>query len=270
MKKMPIILTTLFVSSISFAFDFSSVLKQVDTLKSENTKTSDSLVTKKDNLSNSTITSGLKEALRAGIDYGIKELGKDGGYINNPSVKIPLPENLKKAETLIRKAGGKKLADDLINSMNTAATKAAPKTANLFIDAINNMNMNDVQKILSGNNTAATEYFKSNTTESLKKIISPIIEKSMQDNQVYSYYDTVNNFYKSNIEGLLENNSIVSMAKNFGANEYLPKSSNESLNDYITKKAIDGLYTMVAKKESEIRQNPMAQTTSLLKQVFGN
>lgn len=221
-------------------------------------------------LSDSTVTSGLKEALRIGVDYGVKELSKEGGYFNNKEVKIPLPQNLSKAETIIRKVGGEKIADDLVASMNKAATQAAPKTATIFVDAVDKMTLNDAQKILSGNKDAATNYFKDRTTTSLQAMIKPIIQKSMQDNSVASYYDTFNTLYKSYAKDTLNNTAIMQTASNFGADTYLPSSSDEKLDDYITQKAMDGLFKMIAKKEGEIRTDTTAQITDLLKEVFGN
>ncbi len=88
------------------------------------------------------------------------------------------------------------MADDLINSMNSAASQAAPKTAEIFVDAIEKMNLDDAKKILNGNENAATDFFKANTTDSLKKMIMPIIQNSMKDNQVARYYNSFNSYYK--------------------------------------------------------------------------
>ena len=274
MKKSIIVSTLLLSATFTFALDLGGIAKGVvDTVSKENgvtqqlTNTSSS--TTKSNLDNSTVSSGLKEALKTGVSYAVKQLGSQNGYLNNNSVKIPLPDNLAKAETLIRSAGGNKMADDLINSMNSAATQAAPQTAEIFMNAIDKMSLTDAQKILSGGNDSATNYFKANTTESLKKMIAPIIQKSMKDNQVASYYDTVNNVYKSSVGNITNNSGVMGMAKNFGVDSYIPGSSNESLDDFVTNKAIDGLFTMIAQKEGDIRTNPVSQTTSLLKQVFG-
>ena len=274
MKKSIIVSTLLLSASFTFALDLGGIAKGVvDTVSKENTVTQQlsntSTSNTKNNLDNSTVSSGLKEALKTGVTYAVKQLGSQNGYLNNNSAKIPLPDNLAKAETLIRNAGGDKIADDLINSMNNAATQAAPQTAEIFMNAIDKMSLTDAQKILSGGNDSATNYFKANTTESLKKMIAPIIQKSMKDNQVASYYDTVNNIYKSSVGNITNNSGVMGMAKNFGVDSYIPGSSNESLDDFVTNKAIDGLFTMIAQKESDIRTNPVSQTTSLLKQVFG-
>ena len=276
MKTISIITSVALLSSLSFSFDFGALandaLKAATQPEASSTKTTSKATTPStphSNLSNSTVTSGLKEALKMGVDFGVKELSKKDGYLNNAGVKIPLPDKLANVEKLIRKAGGNKIADDLIKSMNSAATEAAPKTAAIFVDAVDKMSIEDAKKILAGGDDAATNYFKEHTTTSLQAVIKPIIQKSMQDNNVASYYDTANDFYINNVKGMVESTSAMSMAKSFGADAYLPSEKDAKLDDFVTQKAIDGLFKMVAQKEGDIRKDPVAQTTSLLKQVFG-
>ncbi|RXJ84206.1 DUF4197 domain-containing protein [Arcobacter cloacae] len=274
MKKSIIASTIILSTTFTFALDLGSIAKGVadSVINEKQTNTTIPTLNKNNtnsNLDNSTVTSGLKEALKAGVNYATTQLGSNNGYLNNSLVKIPLPDNLAKAESLLRSAGGDKMADDLINSMNSAASKAAPQTAEIFMDAIDKMSLADAQKILNGGNNAATNYFKANTTESLKKSILPIVQQTMKENQVAGYYDTLNNLYKSNVKDLVENSSVMGMAKNFGVDSYLPGNSNESLDEFVTTKAIDGLFTMIAQKEAGIRANPVEQTSSILKQVFG-
>ena len=45
---------------------------------------------------------------------------------------------------------------------------------------------------------------------------------------------------------------------------------NLNIDDYVTQKASDGLFKMIATEEKEIRKNPVARTTDLLKKVFGS
>ncbi len=264
MKKNIVIASIVLSSTFTFGFDFNSIKKGVvDNLAKHDTNKASST------LSNPTLSKGLKEALKVGVDYAVKNLGAKGGYLNNAQVKIPLPENLQKAEGIVRKFGGNDMADDLINAMNNAATNAAPKTADIFFNAIEKMNLKDAKKIVSGDKNAATQYFKENTSASLKKMITPIIKKTMEENQVASYYKSFNKYYNQYGKNLVENSSVMKMAKSFGADSYLPSSSEESLDDYVTNKAINGLFKMIAQKEAQIRENPMEQTTTLLKQVFG-
>lgn len=267
MKKQLLILVS--ISTLALSFDLGNLMnsaQEVIAPKEDQTsqnKTSSSL-------SSDTVTRGLKEALNNGVSFAVKELGKDNGYLNNSLVKIPLPENLAKAETLIRKAGGDKIADDLINAMNSAASSAAPKTAQIFTSAISNMNLEDAKKILAGDDKAATKYFQTHTSDSLEKTILPIVQSSMEENSVAKYYKIFNDAYKAYGKDLVDKSGVMGYAKSFGVDSYLPSSSDEELDGYVTNKAIDGLFTMIAQKETEIRQSPVAQTTSLLKKVFGN
>jgi len=264
-----IILSSLLLFGTLEAFDFGSLvnnaMKELDTPQSKEKQGTSTL----SNLSNSTISKGLKEALKLGVDFGVKELSKPDGYISNEAVKIALPQNLQTAESLVRKFGGNEIADNLVNAMNSAATQAAPKTAKIFVSSIDKMTMDDAKQILAGDDTAATKYFEKNTKSQLQKTIKPIIEKSMQENNIASYYKTFNNYYTQYAKEYVSNNSIMNMAKGFGAEKYLP-SSDQDLEDYVVDKSISGLFTMIAQKESQIRKNPVSQTTSLLKNVFGN
>jgi hypothetical protein len=272
MKKSIIASSIILTSALTFALDLGTIAKGVvDTVSKEQTNTTSNLTNTKEasKLDNSTISTGLKEALKTGVKFATTQLGSSNGYLNNSLVKIPLPQNLATTEKVIRAAGGDKMVDNLINSMNAAASKAAPQTAEIFINAIDKMSVSDAQKVLSGGNNAATNYFKENTSDSLKKLITPIIQESMKENQVAGYYDTVNDLYKTSAKGLVDNSGVMSLAKNFGVDSYIPGSSNETLDEFITTKAIEGLFTMIGQKEAAIRANPLEQSSSILKQVFG-
>jgi hypothetical protein len=277
MKKILITATLLLSVSASQAFDFGGFMDSVkeavpalnETVKSSNVSEKVATNTTTD-ASSATVADGLKEALKQGVAYAVKELSKEGGYLNNPAVKIPLPQGLSNTESMIRKMGGDKMADDFINSMNEAAAKSAVKATPIFVNAIEKMSIEDAKKILASNENAATEYFKTHTTDDLKKMMMPIIQETMEENNVASYYDTLNEYYDSTVKTVVENESVRDMAKNFGMEQYMPKgTTDEKLDDYVTRNAIDGLFKMIALKEAEIRKNPVAQSSTLLQKVFG-
>jgi len=277
MKKILIISTLLLGLSSSQAFDFGGFMDSVkdavpalkETVKSSNVNEKPATGTTS-TLDSTSVANALKEALKEGVAYAVKELSKDGGYLNNPAVKIPLPEGLNNVEDMIRSMGGDTMADDFINSMNEAASKSTLKATPIFIDAIEKMSIDDAKKILAGNENAATDYFKLRTTDDLKKMMKPIIEETIEENNVASYYDTLNEYYDSSIKSVVENESVRDMAKNFGMEQYMPQgTTDEKLDDYVTRNAIDGLFKMIAVKEAEIRKNPVAQSSTLLQKVFG-
>jgi hypothetical protein len=226
---------------------------------------------KTSNLTNTEMTNGLKEALQQGATKAIKELSTNNGYMNNALTKIELPNNLKAAEMAIRKIGGNQYADELITAMNQSASQAAPKAATIFSNAIQKMNITDVNKIIQGDNTAATDYFKDTTMSDLKMALLPIIKQSMDQNQIATYYKAFQSYYKTSASALPDTSSLNNLAKSFKMDSYIPNNNSEvELDDYITTKAIEGMFSLIEKEEQAIRANPMQQSSSLLKKVFGN
>ena len=218
-------------------------------------------------LTSTDMNSALKKALNSGVDYAVKTLGAKDGYLNNPLTKIGLPEDLQKTADLVRKVGGDKYVDDLILAFNNAATEAAPKTAGILAKSISNMSIDDAKKILSGSDKAATDYFRTSSTKELQETISPIIQKSMDNNSVAMYYDSFQSFYKEN-SGMLNNEYVSSAANMFGYGGLVPTEKDEDINGYVTNKSIDGLMVMIEEKEKEIRDNPLLQNNDLIKKVF--
>jgi hypothetical protein len=130
-------------------------------------------------LEQGTIISGLKEALSLSTEKAIALVGKTDGYFGNQAIKILMPEKMRMVTDALGKMGMQKQVDEFILSMNRAAEKAAPKAASIFGDAIKNMNLEDAQKILNGGNTAATDYFKLKTSDSIYTEFKPIITATM-------------------------------------------------------------------------------------------
>lgn len=196
----------------------------------------------------STIISGLKEALSIGTDKAVKNVSQVDGYFGNQMIKILVPEKIQKVTDILREIGYKKQVDDFILSMNRAAEKAAPQAASIFVDAIKGMTIEDARKILKDGDTAATEFFKRKTHDKIYSTFKPIISSSMDEVGVtHSYKEMI------------------------GKYESLPFVSKESidLDHYVTNKAMDGLFYMVGQEEKKIRTDPAARITDLLKTVFG-
>ena len=202
----------------------------------------------KSELSDSKIASGLKEALRVGAEKAVKLTARTDGYFGNPEIKILMPKNLRPLETGLRAIGYGPKIDGFVLSMNRAAEAAAPSARKIFGDAILAMSFEDARKILSGGDTAATDYFKSKTTGQLTEAFQPVVRKTMEANGVRRQYNALTEQYKS-----------------------LPFTKNADLDidKYVVSKALDGLFYTLGQQEREIRKNPVARTTSLLKEVFG-
>jgi hypothetical protein len=200
-------------------------------------------------LSQEDAASGIKEALTNGIKKGVEMVSKQDGYFGDLEVKIPFPQDAKTMEDKLRSVGMGKKVDDVILSINRAAEDAAIKATDIFVNAIKEMTVTDAINIVKGNDDAATQYLKTHTRAELIKAFTPIIEESLKKVDATKYWEDMVNAY----------NKIP-----------LVKKMNPNLTEYATQKAIDGLFVKIAKEEKEIRKNPAARTSALLKKVFGS
>lgn len=190
----------------------------------------------------------LKQALTQGASAAVANLGKPDGFLGNPKVKIPLPENLQKAEKLMRKLGMGKHADELIVTMNRAAEAAVPEAKALLLDAVKQMTLQDAKAILTGGDDSVTQYFQRTTSEPLTVKFLPIVRQATERVELAKKY---NRYAKQAAKlGLLD-------------------KEDASLEAYVTDKALDGLFLMIAEEERAIRKNPLGQASSLLQKVFG-
>jgi Protein of unknown function (DUF4197) len=193
------------------------------------------------------IADGLKEALKVATEKTVSLTGKTDGYFANQAIKILMPDKLKSLESGLRAVGYGSQIDEFVLSMNRAAESAAPQAKQIFVDAIGKMSFDDARKILNGSNTAATDFFKSKTTPQLTTAFKPAVSKSMNEVGVTRQYkDLVGRF------------------------ESIPfaKSQAFDLDGYVVDKGLAGLFHVLGEQEQQIRTNPTARVTDLLKEVF--
>jgi hypothetical protein len=150
-------------------------------------------------------------------------------------------------ESGLRTVGLGSQVDAFVLSMNRAAERAAPAARQIFGAAITEMSFDDARKILTGGDTAATDYFKARTSDRLTEAFRPVIDRSMNEVGVTRQYKDL-----------------------LGAAHSVPFLKTESLDldRYVTGKALDGLFHVVGEQERLIRTDPAARVTDLLKEVF--
>ncbi len=199
-------------------------------------------------ITNTDATTALRTALTQGAGKAVATLAKQDGFLGNPDVQIPLPQNLQKVEKTLRRYGMGFMADNLILTMNRAAEAAVPEARVLLVDAVKAMTLTDARNILTGGQDSATQYFRSKTETALAAKFKPIIMQATAKTGAVKNY-----------------NQLAGRAAQFGLID--PKSAN--IDDYVTAEALDGLYKMIAKEEQAIRADPVGQTSRILQKVFG-
>ncbi len=190
----------------------------------------------------------LKAALEKGSQAAVARLGREDGFFGDARVKIPLPESLARAEKLMRRVGQGERADELVLAMNRAAETAVSEAKPVFVAAVKKMTLQDAKAILTGGDSAGTEYFQRQTSEPLRAKFLPIVKKATGKVGLAQKY-----------------NAYAEKGVRFG----LVKEEQANLDDYVTRKALDGLFFAVAEEEKSIRKDPVKAGSSIVKKVFG-
>ncbi len=199
-------------------------------------------------LSDQEAVDGLKQALIQGSSVAVGKLGVPDGFLGNPKVRIPLPEHLQKGASMLRMLGLGAQLDQLEVTMNRAAEAAVPEAKAILLESIKKMSIQDARQILTGGNTAATEYFRRTASEPLAARFLPIVKRATDQVGLARQYD-----------------QIAGPAAQLG----LIDEKQATLDGYVTQKALDGLFLMMAEEERAIRRDPLGQGSRLLRKVFG-
>ncbi len=191
---------------------------------------------------------GIKEALTIGLTNAVGLASRPDGFFASALIKILLPEKLRPVEKGLRLVGAGKLIDDFVLGMNRAAEKAAPAAKEIFLGALKQMTISDALQLLRGGDTAATDFFRKTTSEKLICAFRPPISESMQAVGAMKAFNDMTARFKQ-----------------------IPfmRSDSIDIEGYVTTKAVDGIFLLVAEEEKQIRTNPAARITPLLKEVFG-
>ncbi|HYE55320.1 MAG TPA: DUF4197 domain-containing protein [Chitinophagaceae bacterium] len=193
---------------------------------------------------------GIRQALNNGVSKGISILNKEDGFFGNQAYRLFLPPDARKIENVMRDLGMSKTVDRAILQINRAAEDAVGYATPIFTEAIREMTIQDAWNIIRGEEDAATRYFREKTTAKLTAAFSPIIQRSLDKLEATRHYADIINAYNR-----------------------LPTTFNKlnpDLPGYVTERAVNALFDQIAKEEANIRANPRARTTEILKKVFGS
>jgi len=192
---------------------------------------------------------GVKEALAQGVTNAVLNLHKTDGFFGSETYKVLLPPDARKVEATLRKIGMGSQVDKAILAINRGAEDAVGSAKPIFIDAVKGMTVTDALGIVRGDEDAATQYFRQKTSQKLAVAFTPSVKTSLERTSATKYYSRIVTTYNA-----------------------LPTSKdkiNPDLTSYVVGKAADAMFDQVAKEEADIRANPLARTTDILKKVFG-
>jgi len=196
-------------------------------------------------------STGLREALTTGVTKAVAFASEPDGFNLNDDIRIPFPPDAQLVATTIGSLPlGKQAVEQVTNLLNRAAEAAAPAAKDIFLNAVQQLTLTDALTLVtSSSKDAATQLLRKNSETALNAALRPSIVQSLDQVGANAAYGKLIERY----------NKIPLMT---------PAKTN--LTDYVTAQTVDGLFVLLAQQEAKIRQNPAAQSTAILKRVFGS
>jgi hypothetical protein len=210
----------------------------------------------------------LKSALGIAVDSVVNRLGKQGGFLNDPLVRIGLPGGLKDVAPILQATGKAGLLTDLEARMNRGAELATPPARKLFHAAVDKMTWTDAIGIVTGGKDAATQYLRRTSGLELENQMRPIVGQQLQGAGAIKAFDSV-------VSKAGGQQGVSAIAGALGgvlggtSGQSAQNLSKLNVTDYVTNKAVDGIFTYVAKEEAAIRANPLGAGSKIISTVFG-
>ena len=192
---------------------------------------------------------GIRQALTQGVNTAIVHLNRENGFFGDQAYKLLLPPDAVRIESVLRNIGMGSQVDKAILQINRAAEDAVGYAKPIFVNAIMEMSIADAMQIIRGGSDAATNYFRQKTREQLMAAFTPSIRQSLDRLEATRYYSDI--------------------VKTYNALPTTRTKVNPDLAGYVVGKATDALFDQIEKEEANIRANPVARTTEILKKVFG-
>ncbi len=233
--------STGFCFFIFFMFSFNPLYAQLDLLKKASTSA------KKLINSDKKISNGLTEALKISVQKSCLEASLEGGFLENEKIKITFPKEIIKVKKACKKLGINKIVVNFEEKINKTAEQVSQQAADIILEAVYDLQFTDALKILDGDDDSATEYLRRNSYDNLYQSFYPKTKNEIEKTGVDELFGVIIKKY----------NRIP-----------LVKKVDFDLLDYITIKTIDGIFLLIAEKEKDIRNNPNARVTDLLKDLF--
>lgn len=192
---------------------------------------------------------GVRAALERGALAAVNQLGRSGGFLDHPQLRIELPGSLRNAAKLLRASGQGERVDALVTAMNRGAEQAVPAARDVLVQTVRALSVEDALQLVRGRgDDAVTRFFETKTRAPLSERFLPIVSQATAKQDLAAKY-----------------NAVAGEAAQFG----LLKREDANVQAYVTRKALDGLYWQVGEEEKKIRQDPAGTGSALLKKVFG-
>jgi hypothetical protein len=195
----------------------------------------------------SVVAGAVREAMHLAVERGVAAVARPAGFLDNPSIRIPVPEQLARVETKLRLAGQDRRADRFIESLNQVAEETAPSARPPLIIAVGQLALDDGHRVLQGGEMAGTDLLRRVAFGRVIAALTPVVGDVMDRVGATRRYKR---FVRDSPFGFLQPTPF-------------------DLDAYVVGKTADGIFHSIGREEQRIRTDPSARPTARLRNVFG-
>ncbi|MGZ0656132.1 DUF4197 domain-containing protein [Coraliomargarita sp. W4R53] len=205
------------------------------------------------------LAQALRETLAVSAERALTALGQKGGFANSELYQIPLPSSIEKLRKPLALVNQDYRLDTFQATMNSAAEAGVAAAPAIVKDTINNLTLEDLNTLWKGEDDAITRFLEKQSRSQLSERMLPLISQATDATGATRTYKDMQSALPTSGGGFF---SKIQSFTGIAASDF-------DLDQYVNDQALDGLFASMAAEEKAIRENPVARTTDLLKQLFG-
>jgi hypothetical protein len=207
------------------------------------------------------LAKALREALAVSAERALTELGQKGGFADSDLFRVPLPKSVESFRKPLALVGQDYRLDDFQATMNRAAEEGVAASPAIVKKAIQGLTMDDLNKLWKGKDDAITRFLEKNSREELSEKMLPLIAAATDSTGATRSYKKMEDALPEAGGGLFS--KLQSLTGRGDKDAF-------DLDQYVNEQALDSLFSAMALEEKAIREDPLARSTDLLKQLFGS
>ncbi len=185
-------------------------------------------------------------AIRQLLELGAKDNSLTSAFSKDQILSTLFPEPVKRALNTLNTLGLTGEVDRFTTTLSSAAEQTATASVPVFINSINTMKLNDAMRIIRGGGTAATDYLRAQTGDSVRRAVKPIMLNALEQYKLNDQWKSITKPVQAIVGNKL----------------------NVDLSQLMAGLVTEAMFRKIAEKETQVRTDANARSTALLQKVF--
>jgi hypothetical protein len=193
----------------------------------------------------------IREALQLALTSSLEKLGAEGGFREDPNMRLSMPDEWARIDSVVRKINHADIADAFLNSLNGSAEIAVRELSPLVDDLVSNLPITDPKSALTSAADAATQTLAAGSEKRLRSAVEATLDAAFKTADV-----------ESRKKALIEKARFANPFTNIKGVEEL------DLKRHAANQVVERIFVAIARQEHAIRQDPSKLKSEIGQSVF--